>query len=138
MVRNQSDKEIMNRHVFSEGRVIFEEGSKGDTAFLVQEGRVQIFKTDENGVENILGHVEKGGIFGELALIDHRPRMASARALERTVVITVDHRVFDQKMVASDGTIKAVLRILLGNYRDMVKRVARAEAKLAEHGISID
>ncbi len=41
-------------------------------------------------------------------------------------------------MAASDRFIKAILRILLNNYRTVVRRAAVAEAKLKEHGIELD
>jgi CRP-like cAMP-binding protein len=64
--------------------------------------------------------------------------MASARARERTVLIAINRQTFEQKMAASDRFIKAILRILLNNYRTVVRRAAVAEAKLKEHGIELD
>ena len=104
----------------------------------MQEGKVEIFKTLGEGKEVILGSIEAGGLFGELALVDNQPRMASARAKERTVLIAISRQTFEKKMSGSDRFIKAVLRILLGNYRTVVRRAALAESKLKEHGIPLD
>ena len=105
---------------------------------MVQEGKVEVFKTLNGDEEVILGTIEAGGLFGELALVDNKPRMASARATERTVLIAINRQTFEKKMAGSDRFIKAILRILLGNYRTVVRRAALAEAKLKEHGIPID
>lgn len=128
----------MDRQVFATDQVIFREGKPGSTAYVVQEGKVEIYKTMNEGKEVILGTVETGGLFGELALVDNQPRMASARAKERTVLVAVNRQTFDNKMAGTDRFIKAILRILLGNYRTVVRRAALAEAKLKEHGISLE
>ena len=132
------NKKVMDRQVFATDQVIFREGKPGSTAYVVQEGKVEIYKTMNEGKEVILGTVETGGLFGELALVDNQPRMASARAKERTVLVAVNRQTFDNKMAGTDRFIKAILRILLGNYRTVVRRAALAEAKLKEHGISLE
>ena len=132
------NKNVMDRHVFAIDQVIFREGKYGNTAYVVQEGKVEIFKTLGDDEEVILGTVEAGGLLGELALVDRQPRMASARAVERTVLVAITRKTFEAKMSGSDRFVKAVLRILLGNYRTVVRRAAIAEAKLKEHGISVD
>jgi CRP-like cAMP-binding protein len=131
------NKKVMDRQVFATDQVIFREGKPGNAAYVVQEGKVEVFKTMNGEEEVILGTIEAGGLFGELALVDNQPRMASARATERTVLIAINRQTFEKKMSGSDRFIRAILRILLGNYRTVVRRAALAEAKLKEHGISL-
>ncbi len=131
------NKKVMDRQVFAIDQVIFREGKPGNAAYVVQEGKVEVFKTLNGDEEVILGTIEAGGLFGELALVDNQPRMASARATERTVLISINRQTFEKKMLSSDRFIRAILRILLGNYRTVVRRAALAEAKLKEHGISL-
>ena len=52
-----------NHHVFREGEV-------GDIGFIVRTGVIEVYKMTEKG-ELILGTVGKGGMFGEMALIDN-------------------------------------------------------------------
>ncbi len=132
------NKKVMDRQVYAMDQVIFREGKPGSAAYVVQEGKVEIYKTINGSEEVVLGTIDAGGLFGELALVDNQPRMASARATERTVLIAISRQTFEQKMSGSDRFIKAVLRILLGNYRTVVRRAALAESKLKEHGISLD
>jgi CRP-like cAMP-binding protein len=61
------------------GDYFFHQGEKGDSLFLIEQGRTVIFKQfDDN--EYILRHAKDGDCFGELALIDFTPRSASVRA----------------------------------------------------------
>ena len=65
------------RRVFAAGTLLFAEGDAGDAAYIVESGRVSVFKTVK-GRRVTLGEIGPGGIFGEMALIDDQPRMASA------------------------------------------------------------
>ena len=114
-------KKILDRLVIAEGAAVFKEGEIGDRAYVVQEGRIDIVKEHEGGEETILGSVEKGGIFGEMALIDDQPRMATARAAVATTVIAVPRDVFSQKLSKCDPFIRGLLGIFVRNIRSMAK-----------------
>ena len=81
-----ASQQVLQRQTFKPGDKIFKEGDEGNLAYVVQEGVVEIVK-EINGVETVLGSVGKGGIFGEMALIDSKPRMAAARAAQGTTII---------------------------------------------------
>ena len=130
-------KKVMDRQVYTDGQVIFREGKPGAAAYVVQEGSVEIFK-HIGDTEVVLGCINPGGLFGEMALIDDKPRMASARAVSRTVLIGITRTQLSQKLDKSDSLVRAILRILLGNHRQMARRLAMAESKLKENGISMD
>jgi CRP-like cAMP-binding protein len=114
-------REPVNRCVFSEGEVIFSEGEPGARAFLIQEGTVEITKFVE-GKPVVLGRIGVGGIFGEMALIDGRPRMATAKALVPTEVIVVSQEKFDERLEAADPFVRALLRLLVIDLRNVAGR----------------
>jgi|TARA_R110000751_G_scaffold2873_3_gene15008 CRP-like cAMP-binding protein len=128
----------MDRQVFAAGQIIFREGKPGGAAYVVQEGSVEIYKSITGGEDVVLGHIEPGGLFGELSLIDDAPRMASARARDRTVVIAISRRQFEYKLNESDRFIRAILRILLANYRQITRRSVKLEGLLRKHGIPFE
>ena len=73
--------EVLERKTCQAGERFFKEGDEGNRAYVVQAGEVEIIKsTGEEDKDIVLGTIGKGGIFGEMALIDDKPRMASARA----------------------------------------------------------
>ena len=59
---------------------IFEEGSEGDRLFLVSEGAVRISKFIEGVGEEAMSVLTPGTYFGEMSIIDMRPRSAAAIA----------------------------------------------------------
>lgn len=72
---------------YGPGQVIFREGESGHEMYVVLEGRVMISKYIPGAGEEALAFVERGGYFGEMALIDNQPRSAAAKAYEGGAVV---------------------------------------------------
>jgi len=120
------------RLVFPPGTVIFTEGEPGDTAYVVEMGKVRIYKTRE-GRRIEIGEVRRGGIFGEMALIDDHPRMATAEAVEETTCVLIPKdRLAGQLDLAPKG-VKVIVNALLGNIRAMGAELAEAALLLAQY-----
>lgn len=84
---------------YEQGEVIFREGDPGEVLYMVQSGQVRIFINSLDGSETsviLFGRV--GDIFGELAVIDGLPRSATAVALDKTTLYTIQRQVFSQHM----------------------------------------
>jgi len=73
----------MSEAVFQPGQVIFREGDASQEAYRILRGRVEI-SILADGKPVILAQLGEGDIFGEMAMVDERPRSASAQALEVT------------------------------------------------------
>lgn len=113
---------ILDRKAYAEGDIIFKEGEEGRCAYLVQTGKVQIVKSAVGG-DLTLGNIGPGAIFGEMALMDGKPRMAMARAAEPTVLVIVSRAAFEEKLKKTDPFIRALLMIFVRNIRDMSDRL---------------
>nr|XP_018910221.1 PREDICTED: cAMP-dependent protein kinase type II regulatory subunit-like [Bemisia tabaci] len=70
---------LIPRH-FTDGQRIIKQGDAADGMYFVEEGEVKIFMLDEYGQEVEIKQIGKSGYFGELALVTHKPRAASAYA----------------------------------------------------------
>jgi uncharacterized membrane protein len=64
------------------GTTIFSAGDSGDSLYLIESGRVRISITDEDGKLLILAELAEGDFFGEMAMIDGKPRSADATVIE--------------------------------------------------------
>ena len=73
----------MSQAIFQPGQMIFCEGDTTQEAYRILKGRVEISIAGE-GKAVILAQLGEGDIFGEMAMVDERPRSASAQALEVT------------------------------------------------------
>ena len=110
--------EVLQRQAFKPGDTIFKEGEEGRMAYIIQSGEIKIIK-EINGEEKILGTIGEGGIFGEMALIDSKPRMASACATQATTIICVSQQTFEDKMAATDPFIRGLLAMFAGSIREL-------------------
>ncbi len=79
--------------VLKKGEYVFEEGDEAIFAYVLTEGVIEIVAIIK-GEELVLGKVEKGTVFGEMAIIDGFPRSASARAANDCKVQEVGHKEF--------------------------------------------
>ena len=77
----------------NKGSYLFEEGQGASFAYVLKEGEIEIVRDSTDGIQ-VLGKVEKGAIFGEMAIIDGSARSASARAAIDCKVQEVDKKAF--------------------------------------------
>lgn len=117
------ERKIYERKSFPVGAFVFKEGTFGSRAFIIEAGEVEIVKTIL-GRDNVIGRVNSGAIFGEMALIDDQPRMASARASKATTVIVITRSMFQAKLDNTDPFIKGLLTILSDHVRSMSQQAA--------------
>jgi CRP-like cAMP-binding protein/sugar phosphate isomerase/epimerase len=79
---------------FDTGQLIFSEGDKGDGAYFLMEGKVKVVTFPANSEEILLGKLEKGEIFGEMALIDDKPRSATVVTLSPCKTAFISKKTF--------------------------------------------
>ena len=72
-----------------DGEVLFEQGAPGSLVYTVESGLIQLFRSRDDGTEELVSEVTPGAYFGELAPMFGLPRSATARASQRTVVTGV-------------------------------------------------
>ncbi len=82
-------KSRMNEVRYKRGEVILEDEQEGEELYLLAEGRVKITKETRGGQEELLALLHSGDFFGELELIDGRPRSARVIAVEDCIAYTL-------------------------------------------------
>jgi CRP/FNR family cyclic AMP-dependent transcriptional regulator len=75
------------------GAVLFRAGDEGDAMYLIEQGKVRICVRAKDGHEVMLTELHRGDFFGEMALLDGKPRSADARVAEdaRLAVLSREH-----------------------------------------------
>jgi len=108
--------ESLEHLTYQAGDKIFQEDDKGDCAFLIESGNVDISTRKDSKFFRItiLG---EGDLFGEMALIDDEPRTATATALEETCVIRIDRDLVDAELARGNPIIEHLLRLVLRRFR---------------------
>lgn len=109
---------------YKRGDTVFNEGEKGRTMYIVQSGLVRLYQQVDDGRHD-LGTLEKGDFFGEMSILEGRPRTVSAVVDEDAELIEINQTVFD-KMIR--GNIEIAVRML----RKLSIRLREAEARIGE------
>lgn len=85
---------MMQQQSYPQGAVLFEKDQPGDAMYLIRTGRIRVFLRDPQGNEITFRHFGPGQVVGEFALIDDKPRSASAEAAEPLEVMTLSREHF--------------------------------------------
>lgn len=91
-----AEQELLERfgRDFRKGDVLFRDGDPGKDMFVVKEGRVTVSKS-AGGVEKILSTLGPGEFFGEMAILNNRPRSATAACSEDSRLLIIDAKTFE-------------------------------------------
>ena len=76
------------------GTVLFREGDQGEEMYILQAGKVKISKRIR-GVEKTLATLDKGEFFGEMAILNDKPRSATAETIEDCDMLVIDRKTFE-------------------------------------------
>ena len=109
----------------SKGDYVFEEGDEAVFAYVLTEGEIEILQTTK-GEEHVLGKVQKGTVFGEMAIIDGFPRSASARAAIDCKVQEVGHKEFLNYISKKPDAAFNIMTRLSGFVRSADKQASKS------------
>jgi CRP-like cAMP-binding protein len=87
-------RKLLQRQELSPSTVLFREGDKGSSLYIVAAGQVRIFKLAQ-GAPEVLAEVTPGRMIGEMALLSGQPRTATATATMQTVVYKLERSGID-------------------------------------------
>jgi CRP/FNR family transcriptional regulator, cyclic AMP receptor protein len=133
---------------YPRGSVILFEDDPGDSLFVIRKGRVKVVLIGEDGREVILGVLGVGDHFGELSLIDDRPRSANVIAMEDADFLILRREDFRKRVELSSSVAWSLLTELSRRLRraddkigglvllDVPGRIARLLLDLADEGRS--
>lgn len=102
---------------FEAGEVICREGDIGETAYVIVQGRVEVLK-NLNGKTVHLAYIGAGEPFGEMSMIDEKPRSATVIAVEKTIARELHRDDFVQTMQSHPEITMSLLKVLFERLRE--------------------
>lgn len=106
--------------------LVFNEGSKGDAAYILTEGKIEISGAIE-GHKKVFAILKPISIFGEMALfLDEGVRTATAIALEDSKVIVVTKDDLEEFMRESPKVISSIITVLVSRLKTTTRKAMRA------------
>ena len=97
--------------LYAKGEVIVRQGEIGDCMFAIQSGVLEVVRQD-NKREVPLRQMEKGDIFGEMAIFEHEVRSATVRALSDARVLTIDKKTFLRRVQEDPSIAFNLVRVM--------------------------
>jgi CRP-like cAMP-binding protein len=111
----------MTEHEFAAGHVFFRPGDAGDRAYLLHDGQVEVL-AGADGAFTRVGLFGPGDVFGEMALIEERPRSLTARALTAGRVSPMTRDEFEHLLTHDPARTRQYLRSLFERLRSVAAR----------------
>lgn len=108
---------------FNKGFMVFEEGEKRDTLYIVLKGQVKVSLYDEDGREYILDIIGKGGFFGELSLFEELSGFANVMTQEQSDLLVIRRSDFMRLLMENPDFAVSMIR-------ELSKRLRAANEKL--------
>lgn len=94
-------EQLSQKKSFARKELIYLPSDAADSIFVVTEGRVRIYHINPDGKEAVLGFINQGELFGELAALEATDRNEYAEAMEKTTLVKVPSEGLQQAMETS-------------------------------------
>jgi CRP-like cAMP-binding protein len=111
---------------YGDGQTVFAEGDAGDSMYFIVKGCVRIEKRAQatSAVHKTLAVLEAGDYFGEMALLDQKPRSASAVAAGDARILRLSKAAFDQMQGQSSLAAMSVLFAMIRTSSERIRRLS--------------
>jgi EAL domain-containing protein (putative c-di-GMP-specific phosphodiesterase class I) len=109
----------LGRIALPAGTPLFAEGEAGSCAFLIASGCIEIFLR-RDGCEVLLANRGPGEIVGEMAILDSRPRSASARVVADCELVVITANQITHRIAGTDPVLRMCLGVVIARYREMI------------------
>lgn len=110
---------------YKKGKIFYMPEDTGEVLFLLKEGRVQLYRISSEGKKLVIGTVEPGAVFGEMALIGQGMHNTFAEAVEECVLCIMNRTEVERMLVTKP-------RVALRIFEALGRRLKEAEARLEE------
>ncbi|KAK9305976.1 hypothetical protein QLX08_003209 [Tetragonisca angustula] len=113
---------------YSDGEQIIKQGDTADGMYFVEDGVVKITIIGDHGREIEINRVPAGGYLGELALVTHKPRAASAYAVGDVKLAFLDVEAFERLL----GPCMELMKRNIDDYEDQLVKIFGSKANISD------
>jgi CRP-like cAMP-binding protein len=108
------------------GTVVIRQGDPGDNFYIINSGRVRVYKKDEEGLETEFAEMGYGDSFGEMSLLTGQQRAANVETLDETHLTVISKEKFNQ-------ILKDHPQVSMKFINQLSSWLLREETRLQEH-----
>lgn len=121
----------LREHRLMPGDMVFHEGDRGDSMFIVAGGEVNIHLPGDATTRVSLANLEAGTYFGEIALFDDKPRSASVQAIRDTLLLELGRTDLVTFLDGRPGVMIGILQTLSERLRETNTMLSERAARNA-------
>jgi len=146
LVDREALVKVMRQQPYPAGAVLFEKDAAGDSLYVILSGRIRVYTHDSQGNEFTIRYYGPSDIVGEFAILDQKPRSASAAAVEPSEVLILHRDDFlkflQERPVVGLSMMKHLVdrvrytTIYLQKVMDAVQQLSRGEYEQAIQNVS--
>lgn len=119
-----------HRRMLAAGEILFREGEAGDVAYVIEDGRVEIY-TGPAHQRRVVARLGRDDILGEMALVGDQTRVASAVALEPTTLLTLTHGYLEERLQQAEPLLRHLLRVTINRCRSSMQGLGQPQPAAA-------
>jgi CRP-like cAMP-binding protein len=119
---------------YKAGEVIVQENDFGETAYIIGEGQVEVTK-ELDGRKVHLAYLGAGETFGEMSMIDKKPRSATVTAITETVVSEIRRDDFFNSFQTDPKVALTLLKVLFERLREADAMILQLQKADPQHGL---
>jgi CRP-like cAMP-binding protein len=114
--------------VYADGEVVVRQGEAGDCMFTIQDGQLEVLVNRDGQNEVRVGVMERGAIFGEMAIFEKEVRSATVRALGQARVLTIDKKTFLRRVQEDPSLAFNLVRMMSQRIRKLTTQAGERRA----------
>lgn len=130
---------VLGEKDYADGQTIFAEGDPGDSMYFIVQGCIRIEKSAQatGTMQKTLAVLEAGDYFGEMALLDQKPRSAAAVAAGAARILRFSKSAFDELQQKSSAVGMSVLFAMIRTSNERIRRLSTQVVVYDEVGKAI-
>jgi len=108
---------------FSKGTILFREGeTQSKEMYVIHQGKVKIYKKVADQ-EVTLATLDQGEFFGEMAILNNKPRSAIAEVIEDSLLLVIDPKTFETMIKSNVEVAFRMIKKLAGRLEETDKQI---------------
>lgn len=119
--------DLLEEMDIAENETVFRKGEPGDSMYVIVDGKVRVHDGDR-----LINYLGERDVFGEMALLDPEPRIASVSAVEPTRLFRVDQAPFYQLIAERPEVATGIIHVLTRRLRDRLHDVSQLDSRIKD------
>jgi CRP-like cAMP-binding protein len=126
----------IRREEYRPEEVVCREHERGDSMYIIESGRVEVWIRTRRGNKRRIAFLERGSFFGEISLLTGQERTATVSCITPTILLVIEKKPFQEILLKNQTRVEQISEIINQRVRETSQKRKKAEAFEEEHLVS--